>query len=93
MAARKPLLVLRAPYTWLNESVKQRLRTAVRVRAHRALVKDLRVRVVMVFSLREWLRVGVIYNYNTNSETSPNPKKLSGALQAIRPSRSARETT
>jgi hypothetical protein len=36
--------------------------------------------------MRFALRVGVIYNYNTNSEASPNPKNIPGALQAMRPS-------
>jgi hypothetical protein len=31
--------------------------------------------------MRIAVRLGVIYNYNTNSEASPNPKKLSGAFQ------------
>jgi hypothetical protein len=44
----------------------------------------------MVFSLEEWVRVGVIYNYNTRSEASPNPKKLCGALQAMRRSKICR---
>jgi len=31
--------------------------------------------------MRFALRVGVIYNYNTNSEASSNPKKVSDALR------------
>jgi hypothetical protein len=62
----------------------------VRARAAKALASDFRFRVFMVFSslfgfvaprpLRFALRVGVIYNYNTNSEASPNPKNIRGAF-------------
>jgi hypothetical protein len=71
--------------------MKVQLRTNVSARAAKALATVLRFRLVMVISFGEWVRVGVIYNYNTNSEASPNPKNVHGALQALERSIRCRE--